>query len=62
MVVVVGASAAGKSRSLFEAVREVCPGWQVLLADSAAAVRRARLRLDPHLQSCTAARKRVAIS
>lgn len=41
MVMVVGASSTGKSRSLYEAVREICTGWQVLIADDAAAVRQA---------------------
>lgn len=41
LVVVVGGSSTGKSRSLFEAVRELLDGWRILLADDANAVREA---------------------
>ncbi|GIJ29814.1 hypothetical protein Vqi01_49760 [Micromonospora qiuiae] len=40
-VVVIGDSSAGKSRSLYEACRHVLDGWQILLAEDAAAVREA---------------------
>ncbi|MFI7025157.1 hypothetical protein ACIBMZ_20815 [Micromonospora sp. NPDC049900] len=39
MVVVVGGSSTGKSRSLYEAVRDVLSDWQILLADDVNAVR-----------------------
>ncbi|MBX7265902.1 hypothetical protein KIF24_07580 [Micromonospora sp. Llam7] len=41
LLIAVGASSTGKSRSMYEAVREVCPDWQLLLADSADALRKA---------------------
>ncbi|MFY1595998.1 hypothetical protein [Micromonospora sp. WMMD737] len=41
LLIAVGASSTGKSRSMYEAVREVYPDWQLLLADSADAIREA---------------------
>ncbi|MFF5171890.1 hypothetical protein ACFY3U_04565 [Micromonospora sp. NPDC000089] len=41
MLVAVGASSAGKSRSMYEAVREVCSDWQLLLPYDAKAIREA---------------------
>ncbi|MEU5905476.1 hypothetical protein ABZ780_14005 [Micromonospora sp. NPDC047467] len=39
LLVAVGASSTGKSRSIYEAVREVCFDWQLLLVDGADAIR-----------------------
>ncbi|MER7460272.1 tetratricopeptide repeat protein [Micromonospora sp. NPDC126480] len=41
LLVVVGGSSTGKSRSLYEAVRNVCEGWQLLLVDDVEALRQA---------------------
>ncbi|WP_329101508.1 hypothetical protein OG792_21250 [Micromonospora sp. NBC_01699] len=41
MLIVVGGSSTGKSRSLFEAIHDVCHDWHLLLADDANAVRQA---------------------
>jgi len=40
LIVVRGTSSTGKTRSLFEAVHELCAGWTVLRPRSAAALRR----------------------
>ena len=45
LVVVVGDSATGKSRSLYEAIRTIFGDWQVLLADDATAIRDAATNL-----------------
>jgi hypothetical protein len=46
MVVVVGGSSTGKSRSLFEAVQSELADWRILLPDDAAAVRTAGVRMS----------------
>ncbi|MFI7591806.1 hypothetical protein [Micromonospora sp. NPDC049359] len=46
MVVVVGGSSTGKSRSLFEAVRSELADWRILLPDDAEAVRSASARIS----------------
>jgi TIR domain/SEC-C motif len=46
-VILVGGSSVGKTRSLYEAVREVLPDWQIFLPADAAAVRDAMATLPP---------------
>ncbi|MET8312402.1 hypothetical protein [Micromonospora sp. NPDC005173] len=46
MVVVVGGSSTGKSRSLFEAVRSELADWRILLPDDAEAVRSASAQIS----------------
>ncbi|WFE52991.1 hypothetical protein [Micromonospora sp. WMMD1155] len=48
MVVVVGGSSTGKSRSLFEAVRSELADWRILLPDDAEAVRGASAQVSAH--------------
>lgn len=47
LLVAVGASSTGKSRSIYEAVREVCTHWHLLFADSADAIREAAKNVIP---------------